>query len=107
MSPQIVAVLAVLAGIGALAVVRNLHRSATRARQGMRVVSRTGGIVLRTLATAAGIVTIQWAVVTTAADPLATAVALTVPALFAGSSIARLLTTTDLAATTAKWRHHR
>lgn len=104
MSVQVLAVLGGLALIGLVALVRHLRRTATRARHGMYAVSRTGGAVLRTLATAVAIVAVQWAVIALVARPLATGAVLGVPAVFAGASIARLLTTTDVAATTAAWR---
>lgn len=106
MSPGIVIAFGALALIGLVAVVRSLRRSAVRARHGVRVASQAGGVVLRTLATAVAIVGVQWAVVATVADPLAIAAALGIPAPFAGATIARLLTTTDLTASTAQWRHH-
>lgn len=104
MSVQVLAVLGGLALIGLVALVRHLRRTATRARHGMYTVSQAGGVALRALATAVAIVAVQWGVIATVANPLATATVLAVPALFAGASIARLLTTTDVAATAAAWR---
>jgi len=103
MTVEVLAVLGGLALIGLVALVRHLRRTATRAQHGMRTVSQAGGVALRALATAVAIVAVQWAVIAMVASPLATAAVLGVPALFAGSSIARLLTT-DVAATAAAWR---
>lgn len=104
MSVQVLAVLGGLAVIGLVALLRHLRRSATRAQHGMRTVSQAGGVVLRTLATAVAIVAMQWSVIAMVASPLATAAVLGVPAVFAGASLARLLTTTDVVATAAAWR---
>ena len=55
-----------------------------------------GGNLIRALSTAAVIVGMQWSVVLFTTDPRAWAVALGVPALFAGSVIARLFSLTEL-----------
>ena len=55
-----------------------------------------GLVVLAGLGTTAVIVGIQWAVVAFTTDPRAWGVALGVPALFAGSVIARLFSVTEI-----------
>jgi hypothetical protein len=54
------------------------------------------GNLLRALSTSAVIVAVQWAVVFFTSDPRAWAVALGVPALFAGASIARMFSVTEI-----------
>ena len=87
--------LGVLAGLGVIAAFRSGARSAYRvARQTQH--TRMGGNLARALGTAAVIVGLQWAVVSLTTDPRAWGVALGVPALFAGSVIARLFSVTEL-----------
>ena len=88
--------LAVLAGLGVIAAFRSGARSAYRVARQTQHVTRMGGNLLRALSTAAVIVGMQWAVVFFTSDPRAWAVALGVPALFAGSVIARLFSVTEL-----------
>ncbi|MQA62367.1 MAG: hypothetical protein GEU86_12905 [Actinophytocola sp.] len=90
--------IAVLAGIGLLATLSAGRRHARRSLDGVRQVTRVGGAALRTLGITAAIVAAQWLVAARFADN--TTVLLTVlviPALFAGASIARLLTVTEVA----------
>jgi hypothetical protein len=88
--------LAALAGIGLIAAFRSGARSAYRVARQTQYVTRMGGNLARSLGTTAVIVGAQWAVVSLTTDPRAWAVALGVPALFAGSVIARLFSVTEL-----------
>ncbi|MGH3769342.1 MAG: hypothetical protein ACRDTX_30055 [Pseudonocardiaceae bacterium] len=88
--------LAVLAGLGVIAAFRSGARSAYRVARQTQHVTRMGGNLLRALSTAAVIVGMQWSVVSLTTDPRAWGVALGVPALFAGSVIARLFSVTEL-----------
>jgi hypothetical protein len=88
--------LVILAGLGVLAAFRSGARSAYRVARQTQEVTRMGGNLARALGTTAVIVGMQWAVVTFTSDPRAWGVALGVPALFAGSAIARLFSVTEL-----------
>jgi uncharacterized oligopeptide transporter (OPT) family protein len=88
--------LMVLAGLGVLAAFRSGARSAYRVARQTQEVTRMGGNLARALGTTVVIVGMQWAVVTFTTDPRAWGVALGVPALFAGSAIARLFSITEL-----------
>jgi hypothetical protein len=88
--------LAMLAGLGVIAAFRSGARSAYRVARHTQHVTRMGGNLIRTLGTAGVIVGMQWAVVSFTSDPRAWGVALGVPALFAGSVIARLFSVTEL-----------
>jgi len=88
--------LGVLAGLGVIAAFRSGARSAYRMARQTQHVTRMSGNLARALGTAAVIVGAQWAVVSLTTDPRAWAVAFGVPALFAGSVIARLFSVTEL-----------
>jgi hypothetical protein len=88
--------LGVLAGLGVIAAFRSGARSAYRVARRTQHVTRMGGNLARALGTAAVIVGAQWAVVSLTTDPRAWGVAFGVPALFAGSVIARLFSVTEL-----------
>jgi len=88
--------LGVLAGLGVIAAFRSGARSAYRVARQAQHVTRMGGNLARALGTAAVIVGMQWAVVSLTTDPRAWAVAFGVPALFAGSVIARMFSVTEL-----------
>jgi uncharacterized oligopeptide transporter (OPT) family protein len=88
--------LAVLAGLGVLAAFRSGARGAYKVARQTQEVTRMGGNLGRALGTTAVIVGMQWAVVTFTTDPRAWGVALGVPALFAGSVIARMFSVTEL-----------
>ncbi|MGH3935909.1 MAG: hypothetical protein ACRDS1_13185 [Pseudonocardiaceae bacterium] len=88
--------LAMLAGLGVIAAFRSGARSAYRVARQTQHVTRMGGNLIRALSTATVIVGMQWAVVSFTSDPRAWGVALGVPALFAGSVIARLFSVTEL-----------
>jgi uncharacterized membrane protein YgdD (TMEM256/DUF423 family) len=88
--------LLVLAGLGALAAFRSGARGAYKVARQTQEVTRMGGNLVRALGTAAVIVGVQWAVVAYTTDLRAWGVALGVPALFAGSVIARLFSVTEI-----------
>ncbi|MGH3755050.1 MAG: hypothetical protein ACRDRP_20615 [Pseudonocardiaceae bacterium] len=88
--------LVVLAGLGVLAAFRSGARGAYKVARQTQEVTRMGGTLTRALATAAVITGIQWAVVALTTDLRAWAVALGVPALFAGSVIARMFSVTEI-----------
>ena len=88
--------LGVLAGLGVIAAFRSCAHSASRVARQTQHVTRMGGNLVRALGTAAVIVGMQWAVVSLTTDPRAWGVAFGVPAIFAGSAIARLFSVTDL-----------
>ncbi len=92
----VLAGLAVLAGLGAIAAFRSGARSAYKVARHTQEVTRMGGNLARALGTAAVIVAVQWAVVALTSDPRAWGVALGVPALFAGSVIARMFSVTEI-----------
>jgi hypothetical protein len=85
-----------LAGVGILAAFRSGARSGHRLARHSQEVTRMGGNLLRALGTAAFIVAVQWVVVLFTTDPRAWAVALGVPAMFAGSAIARMFSVTEI-----------
>jgi hypothetical protein len=88
--------LVVLAGLGVLAAFRSGARSAYKIARQTQEVTRMGGNLARALGTATVIVGVQWAVVAFTSDPRTWGVALGVPALFAGSAIARMFSVTEL-----------
>ncbi|MDQ2882618.1 MAG: hypothetical protein M3Y48_15855 [Actinomycetota bacterium] len=100
MNPSLVDVvlvgLAVLAGLGVMAAFRSGARGAYKVARQTQEVTRMGGNLGRALGTTVVIVGIQWAVVSFTTDPRAWGVALAVPALFAGSAIARMFSVTEL-----------
>ncbi len=95
-TPVVLVGLVVLAGLGALAAFRSGARGAYQVARQTQEVTRMGGNLGRALGTAVVIVGIQWVVVAFTADPRAWGVALGVPALFAGSVIARMLSVTEI-----------
>jgi hypothetical protein len=95
-SGAVLVVVLALAGLGVLAAFRGGARSGHRLARHSQEVTRLGGNLIRALSTAAVIVAVQWAVVFFTSDPRAWGVALGVPALFAGASIARLFSVTEL-----------
>lgn len=97
-------VLVMLAGLGALAAFRSGARGAYKVARQTQEVTRMGGNLGRVLGTTVVIVGIQWAVIMFTGDPRAWAVALGVPALFAGSAIARMFSVTEILHTPGgKW----
>jgi hypothetical protein len=93
---MVLVILVVLAGLGVVAAFRSGARSAYRVARQTQQVTRMGGNLARALGTSAVIVGVQWAVVSVTTDPRAWGVALGVPALFAGSAIARMFSVTEL-----------
>lgn len=89
-------VLVVLAGLGVLAAFRSGARGAYKVARQTQEVTRMGGNLGRALGTTAVIVGVQWAVVSLTADPRAWGVVFGVPALFAGTAIARMFSVTEL-----------
>lgn len=101
-SSVVVIVLVVLAGVGAMAAFRSGARGAYKVARQTQEVTRMGGNLGRALGTAVVIVGIQWAVVAYTDDLRAWGVALGVPALFAGSAIARLFSVTEIVHTPSR-----
>ena len=93
--PWLIALVA-LAGLGALAAFRSGARGAYKVARRTQEVTRMGSNLARALGTAVVIVGVQWAVVSFTTDPRAWSIALGVPALFAGATIARLFSVTEL-----------
>jgi hypothetical protein len=93
----VMAVVGVLALLGVLVAFRTGARAGSRVARQSREVSRMGGTLIRALATGAVIVAGQWAVIAATPDPRAWGVVLGLPALFAGSALARVfvVTTTE------------
>jgi uncharacterized membrane protein YgdD (TMEM256/DUF423 family) len=94
--------LVVLAGLGVMAAFRSGARGAYKVARQTQEVTRMGGTLARALGTTVVIVGIQWAVVAFTTDPRAWGVALGVPALFAGSVIARLFSVTEIVHATTR-----
>lgn len=92
----VLVVVLALAGLGVLAAFRLGARSGHRLARRSQEVTRMGGNLVRALSMAAVIVAVQWAVVFFTTDPRAWAVALGVPALFAGAAIARMFSVTEI-----------
>jgi hypothetical protein len=90
-------VLTALAGLGAVYAFRSGARGAYRVARHTQEVTRMSGNLARALGSGAVIVAAQWAVISWTTDPRAWAVALGVPALFAGASVARMFSVTELA----------
>jgi fatty acid desaturase len=88
--------LVILAGLGVVAAFRSGARGAYKVARQTQEATRMGGNLARALGTTVVIVGIQWAVVAFTTDPRAWGVALGVPALFAGSVIARMFSVTEI-----------
>src|SRR5262249_24404707 len=89
-------VLVVLTGVGVVAAFPSDARSAYRVARQTQQVTRMGGNLARALGSSVVIVGVQWAVVSLTTDPYARGAALGVPALVAGSAIARMFSVTEL-----------
>lgn len=100
MNTQVIAVLGGLALVGVFAVWNSGRKSVKKAGKGVREVTRMTGTAFRTLITAVVIVAVQWFVIAKVDQPTATWVVLTVPAVFAGATIARLMAVTEVIHTT-------
>jgi TRAP-type C4-dicarboxylate transport system permease small subunit len=92
----VVAVVGVLALLGVLAAFRSGARAGSKVARQTREVSRMGGTLTRALATGAVIVGVQWAVIVSTTDPRAWALTLGLPAVFAGSALARVFVVTTV-----------
>ncbi|QYN35186.1 hypothetical protein K1T35_43805 [Pseudonocardia sp. DSM 110487] len=100
MTTQQVAVgLLVLAGLAMASIWTSGARAGRNSERAVREVTRMTGTAGRTLAAAAVIVGTQWAVVALTSNAIAIGVALGLPALFAGTTIARLLAVTTVVRT--------
>jgi hypothetical protein len=108
-SGAVLIVVLALVGLGILAAFRSGARSGHRLARHSQEVTRMGGNLLRALGTAAFIVAVQWAVVwfTSDARARAWAVALGIPALFAGAAIARMFSVTEIVHPPTHRRDHR
>jgi hypothetical protein len=100
MNTHVLMVLGGLALVGLFAVWNSGRKSVRKAHKGVREVTRMTGNALRTLLVAGLIVAVQWAVITWWHNPTVLAIALIVPALFAGAAVARLLAVTEIVSTT-------
>jgi hypothetical protein len=92
----VLVVLVVVAGLGALVAFRGGARGGYKVARQTQEVTRMGGNLGRALGTTVVIVGIQWGVIVSTADPRAWGVALGVPALFAGSAVARMFSVTEI-----------
>jgi hypothetical protein len=88
--------LGVLALVALLALWRTGQKRAQHAAVRVREVTRMGSTFVRTLVIAAVIVGVQWAVIAQSDDRLALGVALSVPALLGGITVARLSISTEV-----------
>jgi hypothetical protein len=104
---QLVTVGLVVAGLGVVMIWSAGARTGRRSERAVREVTRIGGALTRTVFTAGVIVGAQWAVVSLTGDPVAWAVALGLPALFAGATVARLLAVTQVIRTVRSGRGRR
>lgn len=86
----------VVAAVVAVIAFRGGARTAHKATQKSREVTRMGGTLTRALACGAVIVAVQWAVVASTSDPRALGVVFGLPALFAGSAFARMFAVTEI-----------
>jgi hypothetical protein len=85
-----------LAGLGMLVAFRSGAHSGHRLARHSQEITRMGGNLIRALGTAVFTVAVQWAAVWFTTDPRAWAVALGVPALFAGAALARMFSVTEI-----------
>lgn len=88
------ALLGVLLAVGSAR--RGARKAADQARGVTTEVTRMGGTLARAVGTGAVIVGVQWAVIAYTTDPRAWGVALGLPALLAGSGVARLFAVTTV-----------
>jgi DMSO reductase anchor subunit len=95
LDPMVIGVLIAAAVVAVLAF-RGGARTAHRVTQQSREVTRMGGNLTRALTSGAVIVAVQWGVVASTSDPRALGVVFGLPALFAGSAIARMFAVTEI-----------
>jgi hypothetical protein len=103
-SDQMMIGLAVLAGLGLLFVFTSGAKAGRRSERAVREVTRVGGNAVRMLVTAAVLVGVQWVALVATTEPVVWAVVLGLPALFAGTTVARLLAVTEVIRTTGRVR---
>jgi len=101
-SEQMTVALVVLAGLGLISIWTSGARTGRKAERAVREVTRLSGNAIRALLVAAVLVGVQWAVITLTDSAMAWAVALGVPAVFAGTTVARLLAVTQVIRTVAR-----
>jgi hypothetical protein len=104
---QLITVGLVLGGLGLVMVWSSGARAGRRSERAVREVTRLGGALTRTVIAAGVITGAQWAVVGLTDSPGAWAVALGLPALFAGATVARLLAVTQIIRTVHDPRYGR
>jgi hypothetical protein len=85
-SDQTMIGLAVLAGVGLLFIFTSGAKAGRMSERAVREVTRIGGNAARMMVTAVVIVGVQWAALFATTDPVVWAVALGLPALFAGTT---------------------
>ncbi len=95
-SDQVMIGLLVLAGLGLVSIWTSGARSGRKAQRAVREVTRLAGTAGRAVVVAAVLVGVQWAVITLTDHPVAWAVALGLPAVFAGTTVARLVAVTQV-----------
>src|SRR3954447_21789377 len=114
-SDQMMIGLAMLAGLGLLAVFTSGAKAGRNSERAVREATRIGGNAVRMGGTAAVVVGAQWApaagvagggwvALVAPAEPVVWAVVLELPALFAGTTVARLLAVTEVVRTTGRVR---
>jgi len=94
--PVLVGGLLVLAAILLVSVFSSGASTGRKTERATREITRVSGNAGRALVIAAVITAVQWAVITWAPYPVALGVALGLPALFAGTTLARLLAITQV-----------
>lgn len=92
---------AVFIGLCLLTVWASGRRTGRRSVKGVREVTRVGGTAVRSLVIAAVIVGAQW-IVLRFGDTTATLVALGIPAVLAGITVARLFAVTEVVHSTRR-----
>jgi uncharacterized membrane protein len=98
--------LGALAVVGLVSSVMSGRRATKRAAKGVREATRMTSNAMRTLVTMAVITLIQWAIVSNTSDTTTVLIALAVPALFAGASVARLFAVTEVVRSTRRGGRH-
>lgn len=93
---QVMVGLVVLAGLGLVSVWTSGARAGRKSARAVREVTRVGGSAVRVVVAAGVLVGVQWAVLSLTAEPVVWAVALGLPGLFAGITVARSLAVTEV-----------
>jgi hypothetical protein len=89
-------ILTAVAGLAALGAFRSGARGGYRMARRTQEVTRMGATLGRAVVVGVVIVLVQWTVIRFTTDPLAWGVVLGIPALFAGASVARMFSVTEL-----------